>query len=109
MSTSGQGGFAKLDESRVRPSVTKIPNRSDVRTVAEIIYQHALRLPEAAGREALDFIEFLEKRYPYGSESASTMTASADKPRRRAGSAKGVFLIQEDDDAHLADFGEYMP
>lgn len=78
-------------------------------TVAEIIYQHALRLPEPAAQEALDFIEFLEQRYPHGSECASAMTASADKPRRRAGSAKGVFLIQEDDDAHLADFGEYMP
>lgn len=78
-------------------------------TVAEIIYQHALRLPESAAQEALDFIEFLEQRYPHGSECASAITASADKPRRRAGSAKGVFLIQEDDDAHLADFGEYMP
>ena len=109
MSTPGHGGFAKLDEPRVQPSVTQIPNRSDVMTVAEIIYQHALRLPEPAAQEALDFIEFLEQRYPHGSECASAMTASADKPRRRAGSAKGVFLIQEDDDAHLADFGEYMP
>ena len=109
MSTPGQGGFAKLDEPRVRPSLTQIPNQSDVMTVAEIIYQHASRLPEPEAREALDFIEFLEQRYPHGSECASAMTASADKPRRRAGSAKGVFLIQEDDDAHLADFGEYMP
>lgn len=29
----------------------------------EAIYQHALRLPEPAAREALDFIEFLEQRY----------------------------------------------
>ena len=78
-------------------------------TMAEIIYQHALRLPEPAAREALDFIEFLEQRYSYGSEKASTKTASVDKPRRRAGSAKGVLSIKEDDDAHLADFGEYMP
>ncbi len=27
------------------------------------IYQHSLNLPEAAAREALDFIEFLEGRY----------------------------------------------
>ena len=78
-------------------------------TVAEIIYQHALRLSEPAAREALDFIEFLEQRYPHGSECTLAMTASADKPRRRAGSARGVFSIQEDDDAHLADFSEYMP
>lgn len=109
MSTSGQGGFAKLEEPPVRPLVTQIPNRSDVMTVAEIIYQHALRLSEPAAREALDFIEFLEQRYPHGSECTPAMTASADKPHRRAGSARGVFSIQEDDDAHLADFGEYMP
>lgn len=32
-------------------------------TLAETIYQHSLKLPEAAAREALDFIEFLEQRY----------------------------------------------
>lgn len=31
--------------------------------LAETIYQHSLNLPEAAAREALDFIEFLEYRY----------------------------------------------
>jgi hypothetical protein len=32
-------------------------------TLAETIYQHSLKLPEAAAREALDFIEFLEQHY----------------------------------------------
>lgn len=32
-------------------------------TLAEAIYQHSLRLPEPAAREALDFIQFLEQRY----------------------------------------------
>ncbi|MEI6415402.1 MAG: DUF2281 domain-containing protein [Pseudomonadota bacterium] len=32
-------------------------------TLAEDIYQHSLRLPESAAREALDFIDFLEQRY----------------------------------------------
>jgi molybdate-binding protein len=31
--------------------------------LAKTIYQHSLNLPEAAAREALDFIEFLEQRY----------------------------------------------
>lgn len=31
--------------------------------LAETIYQHSLNLPDAAAREALDFIEFLEQRY----------------------------------------------
>jgi hypothetical protein len=29
-------------------------------TLTEMIYQHNLKLPEPAAREALDFIEFLE-------------------------------------------------
>ncbi len=32
-------------------------------TLAEVIYQHSLSLPESAAREALDFIEFLEQRH----------------------------------------------
>jgi hypothetical protein len=32
-------------------------------TIAEAIYQHSLRLPEEAAREALEFIVFLEGRY----------------------------------------------
>jgi hypothetical protein len=32
-------------------------------TLAETIYKHSLNLPEAAAREALDFIEFLEQRH----------------------------------------------
>lgn len=32
-------------------------------TLAEAIYQHSLHLPEPAAREALAFIESLEKRY----------------------------------------------
>jgi hypothetical protein len=32
-------------------------------TLAETIYQRSLKLPEAAAREALDFIEFLSQRY----------------------------------------------
>lgn len=31
--------------------------------LAEAIYHHSLTLPEAAARQALDFIEFLEQRY----------------------------------------------
>ena len=72
-------------------------------TLAEIIYQHCLRLPDAAAREALDFIEFLEQRY--GSCHQPTAPAIC----RQAGSAKGVLQIIEDDDAHLADFKGYMP
>lgn len=32
-------------------------------TLAEQIYQHSRKLPDQAAREALHFIEFLERRY----------------------------------------------
>lgn len=40
-------------------------------SLAETIYQHSLNLPEAAAREALDFIEFLEHRYARGQHPAN--------------------------------------
>lgn len=45
-------------------------------TLAETIYQRSLRLPNQAAREALDFIEFLEKRY-------GTVDAASDAPTTR--------------------------
>ena len=35
--------------------------------------------------------------------------AQPQRPRRKAGSAKGQFTILVDDDEHLQDFAEYMP
>ncbi len=49
-------------------------------TLAETIYQHSLSLPESAAREALDFIEFLERRY---GQSVSPVTDD-DKKRQAA-------------------------
>ncbi|PPD21460.1 MAG: hypothetical protein CTY22_10105 [Methylomonas sp.] len=72
-------------------------------TLPEMIYLHSLKLPDAAAREALDFIEFLEQRY--GLEQV----AIQHRIQRKAGSAKGVFQIIEDDENHLTDFKEYMP
>lgn len=48
-------------------------------TLAEAIYQHSLRLPEHAAREALDFIEFLERRY------ADAGTPPVQGPKDEAG------------------------
>jgi hypothetical protein len=44
-------------------------------TLAEKIYQHSCKLPEQAAREALDFIEFLERRY---SEKAAVPAGDTD-------------------------------
>lgn len=71
-------------------------------SLAEAIYEHSQRLPEAAAREVLDFIEFLEQRY-------GKQAPAAAAPRRHAGSAAGKLIIIEDDDAHLDDFKDYMP
>jgi len=45
-------------------------------TLAEVIYQHSLRLPEPAAREVLDFIQVLEQRYGVASsQGAEELTA----------------------------------
>ena len=46
------------------PGIDAGVSREETRmTLAETIFQHSLRLPEPAAREALAFIENLEKRY----------------------------------------------
>lgn len=40
--------------------------------------------------------------------TVARLVAEPKRGRRRAGSAKGVLTIIEDDDAHLADFQESM-
>ncbi len=52
-------------------------------TLSETIYQHSLRLPEQAAREALDFIEFLEQRYGVA-EPATAPTPTRDISRQQA-------------------------
>ncbi|MEA1052027.1 DUF2281 domain-containing protein [Lamprobacter modestohalophilus] len=61
-------------------------------TLAEVIYQRSLRLPEEAAREALDFIEFLEQRYGTLDSSES---AKADKTTYQ-GALKHLAGIQVD-------------
>lgn len=46
-------------------------------SLAEIIYQHSLNLPEPIAKEALDFIVFLERRYGIGKKNASTLDTEA--------------------------------
>lgn len=46
-------------------------------TLADAIYQHSLKLPEHAAREALDFIEFLENRYSSDATGAKEETWAA--------------------------------
>lgn len=46
-------------------------------TLAEIIYQRSLKLPDIAAQEALDFIEFLNQRYGLIETPAATDTDAA--------------------------------
>ena len=73
--------------------------------LAEAIYQHSLRLPEQSAREVLDFIEFLEHR----GDAKRLQDSAARIAPREPGSARGKLEIIADDDAHLKDFGDYMP
>lgn len=59
-------------------------------TLAEIIYQRSLRLPESAAREALDFIEFLERRY--GVDSSSGAVEMSQVQREALGRLSAVRL-----------------
>jgi hypothetical protein len=52
-------------------------------TLAEAIYQHSLRLPEPAAREALDFIEFLESRYAPGASTKAGLTPEQEAAHQR--------------------------
>lgn len=51
---------------------------------AEAIYQHSLTLPEAAAREALDFIEFLVQRYGTLPANVESVSIEADARRQAA-------------------------
>lgn len=73
--------------------------------IAEKIYQHSLRLPEDAARQALAFVEFLEQQSQHQTATNESLTQSI-AAKRQAGSAKHQLIILQDDDAHLADFHE---
>ena len=55
-------------------------------TIAEMVYQHSLRLPVHAAQEALDFIEFLESRY---TTTASTVSAAQPSTIQKQAEASG--------------------
>ena len=75
-------------------------------TLADLIYQHSLRLPEPRAREALEFIMRLEQR---STTQSSPSMPTKTRPDRRPGSAKGILTIHAEDDDHLIDFAKYMP
>ena len=57
-------------------------------TLAEVIYQHSLSLPESAAREALDFIEFLEQRH------GQPQTQLAEDVEKRRGALEHITSLR---------------
>jgi hypothetical protein len=91
------GNFFKLTDFK-----NGIATGETTMTLAEIIYQHSLNLPESAAREALDFIEFLEQRY--AKDNASDRHWET-KVRSLAGTLSDDFP----DDIDESDLGADLP
>lgn len=67
----------------------------------QALIQEIRTLPENLKLEVLHFVQFLKQKQVEQTESV--------KPRRRkAGSAKGKFVMADDFNAPLEDFAEYM-
>ncbi len=72
-------------------------------TLAEQIYEHSRKLPEQAAREALDFIEFLERRY------SGRVTAPAGDTDAFLAAVAGKLSDDFPDDITDEDLGEDVP
>ncbi len=70
-------------------------------TTEQMLVSKFMALPENGKHELLDFLDFLmTKKIPEKKKSK--------KAGRRAGFAKGTFVMSADFDAPLEDFKEYM-
>lgn len=68
----------------------------------QILIQEIHTLPENLKLEVLHFIQFLKQK-----QTAKTEPEKRRK-KRKAGSAKGMFVMADDFDEPLEDFAEYM-
>lgn len=66
----------------------------------QLILRELHTLPEAMKVEVLHFVQFLKQAKP--------TRVTAIRKRRKAGSAKGKYVLAPDFNAPLADFKEYM-
>lgn len=64
----------------------------------EIIISKMNKMPESLKKEALNYIEYLLRRYQ----------ENQDKRKPKFGSAKGMYKMASDFDAPLDDFKDYM-
>jgi len=59
-------------------------------------------LPESLKQEVLHFVQFLKQKQNVESETVEP------RKKRKAGSAKGKYVMADDFDEPLEDFAEYM-
>lgn len=71
-------------------------------TNEQFLFQEIQTLPENLKQEVLHFVQFLKHK--------QTAAAEPETPpkKRKAGSAKGMFIMTEAFDEPLEDFAEYM-
>lgn len=68
----------------------------------QVLIKEIYTLPESLKEEVLHYIQFLKQKHNAQSEPAPP------RKKRKAGSAKGKFVMSDDFDAPLEDFAEYM-
>jgi hypothetical protein len=69
-------------------------------TNEQTLIQEIYTLPENLKHEVLHYVQFLKQK--------QTEKTETPRKKRKAGSAKGKFIMSDDFDAPLEDFAEYM-
>lgn len=68
----------------------------------QTLIQEIHTLPESLKQEVLHFVQFLKQKQTVEEKPAEP------RKKRKAGSAKGMFVMSDDFDEPLEDFAEYM-
>ena len=74
-------------------------------SLAEQIYQRALKLPEPAAQEVLDFINLLDAKNDALQIPPFNIVAKAE---RKPGSAKGIIWMADDFNDSIDDFDDQL-
>lgn len=67
----------------------------------QLLIQEIHTLPDNLKQEVLHFVQFLKQKQDVKNEP------TPPRKKRKAGSAKGMFVMSDDFDAPLEDFAEY--
>lgn len=72
-------------------------------TDEQVLLKEFQTLSENLKKEVIDFVQFLKQKHSPPAENGTPK-----KRKRKAGSAKGMFIMTEAFDEPLEDFAEYM-